>query len=90
MQADITQGPRANEAKSIEISILICGINKSTSVLTAPTAKIIIGMLIGNMINPPKLKFLLLVKSIELATTLRIERIGDPMAIVIINIYILF
>ena len=44
MQADITQGPRANEAKSIEISILTCGINKSTSVLTAPTAKIIIGM----------------------------------------------
>ena len=86
MQAEIIQGPRASEARSIEINIFTCGVNKSTSVLTAPTAKIIIGMLIGNMINPPKFKFLLLVKIIELATTLKIERIGDPIAIVIINI----
>ena len=86
MQAEIIQGPRASEARSIEINIFTCGVNKSTSVLTAPTAKIIMGMLIGNMINPPKFKFLLLVKIIELATTLKIERIGDPIAIVIINI----
>ena len=86
MQAEIIQGPRASEARSIEINIFTCGVNKSTSVLTAPTAKIIIGMLIGNMINPPQFKFLLLVKIIELATTLKIERIGDPIAIVIINI----
>ena len=61
MQAEIIQGPRASEARSIEINIFTCGVNKSTSVLTAPTAKIIIGMLIGNMINPPKFIFLLLV-----------------------------
>ena len=56
MQAEIIQGPRASEARSIEINIFTCGVNKSTSVLTAPTAKIIMGMLIGNMINPPKFK----------------------------------
>ena len=85
MQADITHGPMANVASNIEINIYICEINKSVSVFTAPAAKIIIGMLIGNIIKLPKVKFLLFVNIIALAIRVKIERIGDPIIIVIIN-----